>query len=322
MQYTWPSQPQMLAQSRQLLEILKQNGSADADALSFSTNFLLPDADVSDNCKNVFEGLTKEIGLADLKKTMFLVQLLDSFGKPSAGFFQGAVSWPGNFDQCLSLKSGNVSMRHCMMPFDLSYLQGMPPSIAQPIASIYSSSGRPGAWGVCMPSACSEEDVLSITNSIITNGVKKISAAVNATIQIVLLPLMNLKVDQGVCRSAEDEAPAMDVWMICFFVVMGLMGALMVTATAYDYFVVDLAVFAKTPGSWNRLEPTVDRSVKDMAISRKKPEGTSVEMGSIQTPAATIHGPQVLSTHHGQLNGGFVEEPSTPPPTYDELKEK
>ena len=110
--------------------------------------------------------------------------------------------------------------------------------------------------------------------------------------------------------------------MICFLVAMGLMGSLTVAATVYDYFVVDLAAFAKTPESWNPMEPTVDGSVIDMAISRREPDGTSVEMGSIQSSAAAIHGPQLITTHQVQHKGGFIGKSSTPPLNCDELEEK
>ena len=92
--------------------------------------------------------------LGIMKNPAALTAVVDAFGKPRSGIMQGALAWPGNFDQCVGYKA----MKHCMMPFNGSAIHGNPAAASTVPGAAF---GMMFSWGLCLPQVCNDKDVLS-----------------------------------------------------------------------------------------------------------------------------------------------------------------
>ncbi|XP_030840418.1 uncharacterized protein LOC115923580 [Strongylocentrotus purpuratus] len=73
-----------------------------------------------------------------------LIQVLDSFGKPTPGTLVGNTAWLGHFDECMNI----TEFRYCLVDMGLNITISVNNTLALPIS-----------WGVCAPVSCSEDDV-------------------------------------------------------------------------------------------------------------------------------------------------------------------
>ncbi|CAF4631080.1 unnamed protein product, partial [Rotaria sp. Silwood2] len=103
---------------------------------------------------------------AAVNRELWALKILDAWGKPvPSGLLKGNRWWVGNYDECLDSLYQPENKTFLQQPFDGQYcsllLSGMmPPQILT----------RPLFLGVCAPSSCNRQSILSLVQSLFNNS--------------------------------------------------------------------------------------------------------------------------------------------------------
>ncbi|XP_071491770.1 nose resistant to fluoxetine protein 6-like [Diadema antillarum] len=133
-----------------------------------------------------------------------LVKVVDSIGKPAAGFVVGNFAWLGHFDECSAIEG----FRYCLSTLRLKNITVPVPQVASVVS-----------WGLCIPESCSNLDVLS--------SLEYLLAKVQAPFNISVVAATNV-----VC--AEDPPAPYDGGFIVTVLLLGLIGLLMIMGALLD----------------------------------------------------------------------------------------
>ncbi|XP_069112063.1 nose resistant to fluoxetine protein 6-like [Argopecten irradians] len=140
-------------------------------------------------------------------RSQWALQMIDSWGKPSAGILTGNSKWTGSFDQCLDIKPEVQGVT----PFNAGYCgANIPFQISGQNVALY--------LGMCVPSTCTYFDVLHMADAFIS-----------------LIPVADLpSASYAICKTDIEY----DTRAIIALVVCGFFLALMIFATIFDVFMV------------------------------------------------------------------------------------
>ncbi|CAF4662624.1 unnamed protein product [Rotaria sp. Silwood2] len=103
---------------------------------------------------------------AAVNRELWALKILDAWGKPvPSGLLKGNRWWVGNYDECLDSLYQPENKTFLQQPFDGQYcsllLSGiMPPQILT----------RPLFLGICAPSSCNRQSILSLVQSLFNNS--------------------------------------------------------------------------------------------------------------------------------------------------------
>jgi hypothetical protein len=131
-----------------------------AEALLFSRrNFAEFMLDNSSTFDNISQECSKDVTqlMDGLKNdSEWALTVVDSFGKPPSGILAGALIWPGDYNECLSineLADTDWNSKYCSLE---SFLSNR--------STNYQSQHLQFKYGSCMPKTCTESDIAAIFN--------------------------------------------------------------------------------------------------------------------------------------------------------------
>ncbi|XP_062572908.1 nose resistant to fluoxetine protein 6-like [Saccostrea cucullata] len=190
---------------------------------------------VSEQCSLSIEVL--QLGL--LLRQTWALQIIDAIGKPEAGFLDGSLKWLGSYDECKRTEYHNKTIG-----LDI---KGKYSVVNIPIGTTYNPLAGPNiitlSIGVCLPDSCSTSDVTSI----IHNNIGKIPIGNFSAIPFSVMP--------------EEDKPLTSN-AITAIVILSLLAAIIVVATAFDVIVVQ----------WLRKRGPLEEPVVNPAIKQTDTE--------------------------------------------------
>ncbi|XP_055612417.1 nose resistant to fluoxetine protein 6-like isoform X2 [Uranotaenia lowii] len=153
------------------------------------------------------------------RREPWAIAMLDSSAKSASGIEYGSVYQFGHFDQCLAInenRSAQVLSQYCLADVQLDGYRVRADIFRHPQTDVNASVLI--HWGICVPAACSEPDVVRIVRS--TTGVKEVGIPSN-----------------GCYRNRQHGSPsALDityVTVMLFFVLMVLVSTVYHLSTIY-----------------------------------------------------------------------------------------
>ncbi|CAF5177198.1 unnamed protein product, partial [Rotaria sp. Silwood1] len=93
---------------------------------------------------------------------MWALKVLDAWGKPlPSGLLKGNTYWVGNYDECIQPMYSPNNKTFLSQPFDTQYC-----TLTTKASPINSSSMLSFVLGLCVPSSCDRQEVVSLIDTL------------------------------------------------------------------------------------------------------------------------------------------------------------
>ncbi|CAB0036483.1 unnamed protein product [Trichogramma brassicae] len=187
----------------------------------------------NDACRNQCRAII--LGLHNL--TTWAVEFWDASGKLPEGVLSGSTFHLGNFDECMSIGKNPEDMvpngirgQYCLTNVKIEISEeGVLNKLLSPmwqkfkkLEQRYDDKINELHWGMCVPSACSKDDVQDVMETIFSNVLMTTSLQIKTHL------------DEKSCY--KDEPITVDAYDIAYLTVILSVIAVIIIATIYDVF--------------------------------------------------------------------------------------